>query len=717
MQPGRPPRQTGRLVAAIRRPSSSGLVGVVIALVAICLYFWATEPVFMTWANWQNIIRSEAVVAILAIGMTFVVLTGGIDLSVGSLTAAAAIVLGLNIDEGWPFAVLAALACAFAMGLANGVLIGIVRIPFFVVTLATLSIYQSIALILAPGGETISLDSVAAFDRIADLSNGSIGPIPSVLVLVVALYLLGAFVLRFTSFGHSVYAVGSNREAARLAGIPVTRILVSVYAVSGLLAGVGAVVLAGRLTAAQSQADPNLMLTVVAAVLIGGAAFSGGEGNLVGTLVGVLFLGVIDNGLTLRDVNTFWQGTISGSILIGAVGIGLLREYGWRSWPGQLRRGLSAAVGGLRRGGEHAAARADAAVSTAARALPRLPRRSLWAMLGDTSLGRITGPLAGLLAVTVYLWATEPVFMTWANWQNILRTQSVIAIIAIGMTVVVLTAGIDLSVASIAASSGIVLGLLIGEGWSWWQAVAASIGIGVAMGLANGLLIGVLRIPFFVVTLGTLSIYASIALLLSKTGETRSLLGFTTFDSVSNLTNGLVWKLPTISLIAAGMYVVATLILRYTSFGRAIYAVGSNADAASLTGINVRLVQVAVYTLSGFFASLGAIVLAGHLTATAPQSDPNLMLTVVAAVLIGGAAFTGGEGTLLGTAIGVLFLGVIQDGLLLRNVSTFWQGMVSGSVLIAAVGIGVLREHRVEVARALRRVVRVRPRSDMSHDA
>jgi ribose/xylose/arabinose/galactoside ABC-type transport system permease subunit len=93
------------------------------------------------------------------------------------------------------------------------------------------------------------------------------------------------------------------------------------------------------------------------------------------------------------------------------------------------------------------------------------------------------------------------------------------------------------------------------------------------------------------------------------------------------------------------------------------------------------------------------------------------MLTVVAAVLIGGAAFTGGEGTLLGTAIGVLFLGVIQDGLLLRNVSTFWQGMVSGSVLIAAVGIGVLREHRVEVARALRRVVRVRPRSDMSHDA
>ena len=269
----------GRVATAMRRPSSSGLAGVVIALVLICLYLWVTEPVFMTSANWQNIIRSEAVVAILAIGMTFVVLTGGIDLSVGSMTAASAIVLGLTIDEGWPLAVLAGLGCGLAMGLANGILISLFRIPFFVVTLATLSIYQSIALILAPGGETISLESVSAFDPVASLSNGSIGPIPSVLVLVVALYVLGSCVLRFTSFGHSVYAVGSNRDAARLAGIPVTRVLVTVYAVCGLLAGVGAVVLAGRLTAAQSQADPNLMLTVVAAVLIGGVAFSGRRGQ------------------------------------------------------------------------------------------------------------------------------------------------------------------------------------------------------------------------------------------------------------------------------------------------------------------------------------------------------------------------------------------------------------------------------------------------------
>jgi ribose/xylose/arabinose/galactoside ABC-type transport system permease subunit len=133
-----------------------------------------------------------------------------------------------------------------------------------------------------------------------------------------------------------------------------------------------------------------------------------------------------------------------------------------------------------------------------------------------------------------------------------------------------------------------------------------------------------------------------------------------------------------------------------------VYAVGSNSEAASLTGIRVRLVQVAVYTVSGFFAALGTIVLAGRLTATAPQADPNLMLTVVAAVLIGGVAFTGGDGNLLGTAVGVLFLGVIQDGLTLSQVNSFWQGLVSGAVLLAAVGIGVVRQHRASIQRAAR---------------
>ncbi len=327
------PAVIGRM---IRRASVARYAGVVVGLIAVCIYLSLTEPAFMTWSNWENIIRGQAVVAILAIGMTIVVLTGGIDLSVASNAAASAMVLGLAVQAGspWWLAALAAIGVGTGLGLLNGLLIGVARIPFFVVTLGTLSIFQSWAL-LTTSGETLSLFPYESFAPLASLVNGNAGPFPTLLLILVGFYAVGVVVLRYTHFGRSVFAVGSNPQAARLTGINVTLTLVSVYTVCGLTAGIGAVALAGRLTAAGPNVDPNLMLTVVAAVLIGGTAFTGGDGSLVGTIIGVLFLGVIQNGLSLSGVSTFWQGTVSGTILIAAVAIGVIRGYGWRP---QLRR-------------------------------------------------------------------------------------------------------------------------------------------------------------------------------------------------------------------------------------------------------------------------------------------------------------------------------------------------------------------------------------------
>lgn len=313
-----------------RRLSLGRYTGVVVGFVVVCVYLWVTQPVFMSWGNWENIIRTQAVVAILGLGMTFVVLTGGIDLSVASGTAAASMVLGEAMSHGWNWvpATIACVAAGVLLGLINGALIGVAKIPLFVVTLGTLSIYQSFALLLTQGS-TISLFGISSFNPIGNITNNAVGPLPNLLLLCTGLYLLGGFVLRFTHFGRSVFAVGSNREAARLTGIKVNLVLVSVYTISGLAVGVGAFVQSGRLTAANPVADPNLMLNVVAAVLIGGTAFTGGDGSLIGTLIGVLFLGVIQNGLSLSGVSTFWQGTISGVILISAVSIAVLREHGW----------------------------------------------------------------------------------------------------------------------------------------------------------------------------------------------------------------------------------------------------------------------------------------------------------------------------------------------------------------------------------------------------
>ena len=322
-----------------RRLTRGRYTGVLAGLIVVCVYLALTEPIFLHWDNWQNIIRTESVVLTLGIGMTFVVLTGGIDLSIASATVAAGMILGLVVQHGgsWALGCLASIGFGLLLGLVNGLGIGILKIPFFVFTLGTLSIYQSIAL-LSTNGETISLFLYPRFNEIDKIANGNVGPFPTILLIGVGMYLAGAFVLHFTAFGRSIYAVGSNIEAARLTGVKVTVVLISVYAISGLTAGLGAIVQTGRLTGAGPQVDPNLLLTVIAAVLIGGTAFTGGDGGLLGTAIGGLFLGVIQNGLQLSNVSTFWQGTVSGLILICAVGLGVLRHSNARMWLARRRR-------------------------------------------------------------------------------------------------------------------------------------------------------------------------------------------------------------------------------------------------------------------------------------------------------------------------------------------------------------------------------------------
>jgi ribose transport system permease protein len=348
---------------------------------------------------------------------------------------------------------------------------------------------------------------------------------------------------------------------------------------------------------------------------------------------------------------------------------------------------------------------ADPQAAPAAGAETRPAWHSALGFLRRLTRGRYTGVLAGLIVVCIYLALTEPIFLHWDNWQNIIRTESVVLTLGIGMTFVVLTGGIDLSIASATVASGMILGLAIEHGASWWVGCLACIGFGLLLGLVNGLGVGILKIPFFVFTLGTLSIYQSIALLTTN-GATISLFLYPRFNEVQTIANGNVGPFPTILLIGIGMYLIGSFVLHFTAFGRSIYAVGSNVEAARLTGVKVTLVLVTVYAISGLTAGLGAIVQTGRLTGAGPQVDPNLLLTVIAAVLIGGTAFTGGDGGLLGTAIGGLFLGVIQNGLQLSNVSTFWQGTVSGLILISAVGLGVLRHSNARMWLARRRRVR-----------
>jgi ribose transport system permease protein len=316
-------------VSALRRFSLGRYTGVIVALVAVAIYLSVTQDVFFTWDNFTNIVRSNSAILVLAVGATYVIISAGLDLSVASAATAAGMIIGLTMEHGWPVAIVLIMTILFGalLGLINGVMITRLRISFLVVTLGTLSIYQSFAEVVN-NGNTITVFGTHGFSFIAGFVNNTLGGVPILMIFDVVLLLVAGGVLRFTSFGRSLFAVGSNPEAARLNGIKVDNIVLVTYVIGGVMAGLGSIIQVGQLTGAAAQVDPTLLLTVLAAVLIGGTAYTGGEGGVFGTLIGVLFLGVVQNGLTLEGVSSFWQGTVSGVILIAAVGLGVLRDRG-----------------------------------------------------------------------------------------------------------------------------------------------------------------------------------------------------------------------------------------------------------------------------------------------------------------------------------------------------------------------------------------------------
>lgn len=329
-------------LASLEMLSLGRYAGVIVALVVVSAVLTITQSSFLTWANMENIIGANSVILVLALGATFVVITAGIDLSTASVMTACSMMLAIAFKSGWELVPAVALALAFgaAAGFCNGFLIAKAKISFLAVTLGALSIWQSYALVVQEG-QTVSIFSAKAFGPIHDLVTNSIGPIPLLLIFDVALILVAGGILRYTTFGRSLFAIGSNEDAARLSGINVSRVLILVYTIAGLAGGLACLVSVGRLTAGAPTPDPNLLLTVLAAVLIGGTSFTGGVGGILGTAIGVVFLGVVENGLTLSNVSSFWQGIVSGSILIIAVGLGVLRERGWSM---RRARGASAAV-------------------------------------------------------------------------------------------------------------------------------------------------------------------------------------------------------------------------------------------------------------------------------------------------------------------------------------------------------------------------------------
>ena len=300
------------------------------ALIVVFVFLSIASPAFLSADNLFNIGSQTAVTAVIAIGMTLVIITAGIDLSVGSVAALSG-VLGVmmmaNLGLPWPLAVLGGTFVGAGAGLVNGLLVSFAGLNPFIATLGMLTVARGLTFIFT--------NAVAVFgapDSFRLLGQGVIGPIPIPILTVLVVAVMGYIVLSRTKLGRYAYAIGSNPEAARLSGIPIRRYLTSVYVISGALAGFGGMIAASRVNSGQPNFGIGLELDVIAAAVIGGASLFGGQGSVVGTLIGAFLVALIRNGSVLLDVNVFYQQVIIGVVIWLAV-----------FWDQYRRRRLAAA--------------------------------------------------------------------------------------------------------------------------------------------------------------------------------------------------------------------------------------------------------------------------------------------------------------------------------------------------------------------------------------
>lgn len=303
----------------------SGSGGALLGFLLLFAIFSLTTPRFFSASNLINVVDQITVIGVLAIGATAVIITGGIDLSVGSVLALSTMVLGWLANEGgvpMVIAALAAIAVGALAGLLNGLGVTVAGLPPFIATLAMMSIARGLANMVTDGQQIVGYP--VWFYSLA--STRYLGFFSVTAIIFILLAVAASVILKYRAAGRKIYAIGGSAEVARLAGVKVREVTTWVYVAAGALAGVGAVILASRLDSSQPSAGTGYELDVIAAVVIGGASLTGGTGRISGTVIGVLIIGVLRNGLNLLGVSPFIQQVVIGLVIAGAVILDVMRR-------------------------------------------------------------------------------------------------------------------------------------------------------------------------------------------------------------------------------------------------------------------------------------------------------------------------------------------------------------------------------------------------------
>lgn len=311
--------------STIRKILSFKESGILIALVLLTLTLSIATDKFLTPYNIGIVIRQASFVAMVALGQTLVLLTGGIDLSVGNIAGLCSIITSLMMVSSGidPYlCTVVGMLIGLVLGTVSGFLISRVGLNAFIATLAMGEVFAGLVLVITKGYPITGIPPKFRF-----LGQGMLGPVPIPVMIMLAITGILAYTLKYTPYGRHIYAIGGNELASRLVGIRVVRIKISVYAISGMLSALAGIIFVSRMNAGQPTIGPSWLMPSVTAAIIGGTTLSGGEGTVLGTILGAIFMGVLANGIVLLNISVYWERVIIGAVVVGAVIIDILRKH------------------------------------------------------------------------------------------------------------------------------------------------------------------------------------------------------------------------------------------------------------------------------------------------------------------------------------------------------------------------------------------------------
>ncbi|WP_035201090.1 ABC transporter permease [Agrobacterium tumefaciens] len=674
----RAPVVLGRSLARAR-----GMVVAIVVFFGLLLLQAAISPGPTSYFDLSFLISGATPLALAAFGQTLVILSGGFDLSAGAVISLVNAVLAANMDPAnmeasvflWT---LVGVATGMAVGAFNGLFIAIFRLQPIVVTLSTMFIIQGITLLVLdqPGGFVApSLGAFYMGDAIPEV-------LPSALLLL-AIFVLGWGWLKRTPYGVSLYAVGSDRASAAAVGVRVPLVRFITYVLAGGLYGMAGVFVSAQTGSGDPTVGNPLLLSIFAAVVIGGTRLGGGKGGPVGTIFGALVLMIIVNILLALNVSAYFSTIAEGIVLICAV---LLSSVSRHSVFTEQLQGTAAKIAAWRAGRlvsqrDQTDRRLAFVARNNSNIKPPPAQPSFLRKHAETLRYAVPAYVCLVIVLIATQFVLGSVFGNWNYWNSLLVLSAFLAILALGQGSVILTGGLDLSVPWMIGLCGVLLaGAVQGSDMALIYAVPMVILMAAVFGFLNGFGVVVLGLSPILVTLAMNGILQGIALLYSN--GTPS--GFASPGLRWFMTGHLFGTSPVIYALV--LFVTGgVLLLGRTTFGRCVYAIGNSVDAARLSGVRTGRVTILVYMLSAVCAGVVGVLLTGFSGQASLGMGDDYLLPSIAVVVVGGALITGGRGHYLGMVGGALLLTALQTLLAGTSLPYAFRAIIFGCVVLAAV--------------------------------